>query len=86
VNCLQVPLRQMQVLSCRFQITMSEQNLDGAEIGARLQQVGRPAVAQRMRGDAFADASPMCGIATCNPYGFVGNRLVKAVPAGARGE
>src|SRR6266568_3901002 len=39
-----------------------------------------------MRGDAFADASPMCGIATCNPYGFVGDRLVKAVLAGARGE
>src|SRR5438132_11769465 len=39
-----------------------------------------------MRGDAFADASPTRGIATCNPHGFVGNRLIEAVLAGAGGE
>src|SRR2546425_7754478 len=38
-----------------------------------------------MRGDAFADASPTRGIATCNPHGFVGNRLIEAVLAGAGG-
>ena len=76
----------MQILGSSFQIAVPEQNLDGAQIGARLQQVGRPTVAQRMRGDAFADASPMCGIATCNPYGFVGDGLIESVLAGARGE
>jgi hypothetical protein len=38
----QVPLRQMQVLGGRFQITVPEKNLDGAQVGARFQQVGRP--------------------------------------------
>src|SRR2546425_12847254 len=38
-----------------------------------------------MRGDAFADASPTRGIATCNPHGFVGNRLIEAVLAGGGG-
>src|SRR5205807_9766533 len=56
-----------------------------AKGGAGLQQVSRPTVAQRMRGDAFADASPTRGIATCNPHGFVGNRLIGAVLAGSGG-
>src|SRR5207244_12168021 len=75
----------MQVLGGGFQVAMPEQNLDGAQVGAGLQQVSRPTVAQRMRGDAFADASPTRGIATCNPHGFVGNRLIEAVLAGAGG-
>src|SRR5207244_12837191 len=75
----------MQVLGGGFQITVPEQDLDGAQVGAGLQQVSRPTVAQRMRGDAFADASPTRGIATCNPHGFVGNRLIEAVLAGAGG-
>src|SRR6266850_1204573 len=76
----------MQVLGSGVQIAVPEQNLDSAQVSARLQQVGRPTVAQRMWSDTFADASPMRGIATCNPDGFVGNRLVKAVLAGACGE
>src|SRR2546426_11396529 len=75
----------MQVLGGGFQVAMPEQNLDGAQVGAGLQQVSRPTVAQRMRGDAFADASPTRGIATCNPHGFVGNRLIEAVLAGGGG-
>src|SRR5207244_2038213 len=43
----------MQVLGGGFQVAMPEQNLDGAQVGAGLQQVSRPTVAQRMRGDAF---------------------------------
>jgi len=75
----------MQVLGCRFQITMSEQNLDGAQIGARLQQVGSPTVAQRMRGNAFADAGPVRGFATRDPDGLVGNRLIKCPATSACG-
>src|SRR5258708_28583579 len=64
---LQVPLRQMQILGRGFQIPVPEQNLDGAQIGARFQQVGCPTVAQGVWGDAFVDAGPTRGLATCDP-------------------
>src|SRR5207245_397317 len=63
----------MQVLGGGFQIPVPEQNLDSAQIGAGLQQMGRPTVAERMRGDSFADASPTRGLATCNPDRLVRN-------------
>src|SRR5438128_11982912 len=59
---------------------MPEQNLDGAQIGAGLQQVRRPTVAERMRGDSFADASPTRGLATCNPDRLVRNGLFRSAP------
>ena len=73
-------LRQMQILGSGLQISVPEQNLDGAQVGARFQQVGRPTVAQRVRSNAFADAGMTRGLATCDPDGFVGNRLIQ--PAG----
>ena len=33
-NCMQVPLRQMQVLGGGLQVAVTEQNLDGAQVGA----------------------------------------------------
>ena len=59
---------------------MPEQNLDSAQIGAGLQQMGRPTVAERMRGDSFADASPTRGLATCNPDRLVRNGLFRSAP------
>ena len=41
----QVPLGQMQVNGSDFEIAMSEQDLDGAQIGARFKKVGREAMA-----------------------------------------
>src|SRR6266446_9358384 len=76
----------MQVLGRGFQINVSEQNLNGAQIGARLQQVSRPTVAQGVWGDAFADASALRGLATCNPDGLVGNRLIERPATSACGE
>src|ERR1039457_3774815 len=81
-----MPLRQMQVLGAGLQVAVPEQNLDGAPVGARLQQVSRPTVAERVRGDAIADASPTSGIATCNPDGFVRNGLIESGLTGAGGE
>ncbi len=43
---LQMPLRQVQVLSSGLQISVSKQDLDRAQVGARFQQVGGPTVAQ----------------------------------------
>src|ERR1017187_543631 len=70
----------MQILGSSFQIAVPEQNLDGAQIGARLQQVGRPTVAQRVRGNAFADASTVRGFVACNPDSLVRDGLFGSAP------
>ncbi len=41
----QMALGQMQIFRCRFQITMTQQNLNGAQIRPRLQEVSGEAVA-----------------------------------------
>src|SRR5437660_12451220 len=76
----------MQILGGSFQVAMPEQNLNGAQIGARLQQVSRPTVAQGMRGDAFADAGPVRSFATRDPDGLVGNGLLERSATRAWGE
>ena len=62
---LQVPLRQMQVLGGRFQITVPEQNLDGAQVGACFQQVGRPTGMGNMYSLGFAPISSMVWSSSC---------------------
>jgi hypothetical protein len=54
----QVPLRQTQVLGGRFQITVPEQNLDGAQVGACFQPVGRPTGVGNMYSLGFAPLAP----------------------------
>ena len=54
----QVPLRQTQVLGGRFQITVPEQNLDGAQVGACFQPVGRPTGVGNMYSLGFAPIAP----------------------------
>jgi len=48
-HCLQVSLRQMEIPGSGLQIHMTEQDLNGAQVCSRLEQVGRPAVAQGVR-------------------------------------
>jgi len=83
---MQVSLRQMQVLSGSFQIAITEQHLDGAQVGAVLQQVCCPTMTKRVWIHALADASLARGLATSDPHGFVRDRLIEASAAGARGE
>jgi len=45
-SCLQMASRQVQVNAGGFQVGMSEQNLDGWQVGAVLQQVSGEAVPQ----------------------------------------
>jgi len=54
------------------------------ETGA--QQVGRPTVAQCVRGDAFADTGAACGLAARDPDSFVRNRLIEFPATSACGE
>ena len=39
-NCLQMPLRQVKILGGGLQVSMTKQDLDGAQISACFQQVG----------------------------------------------
>ena len=48
-----------QILRRGAQAAMTQQQLDGAQIGASLQQVNREGVAQRMRRDRLADPAPL---------------------------
>jgi len=43
-DLLQLLRRQVQVPRCHFQILMTEQKLDGTQVGARFEQMGGPAV------------------------------------------
>ena len=52
---------------------------DGAQSGARLEQVGGPAMAERMRGDALADPAPGRDVAPHVPDGLAGDRLPRCV-------
>src|SRR5205814_3409966 len=54
--------------------------------GARFQQMGGPALAQRMRRNPLADAGATCSFATCDPDGLVANRLIEPAAKSACGK
>jgi len=54
---LQMPVRQMQVDESVFKAGMTEQELDGTEVGSGFEPVSGAAVPQAMRRKAFGDAS-----------------------------
>ena len=55
---------------------MSQQKLDGAQVRAGFQHVGREAVAQRVRANPFADAGAQSGLMAGVPHCFIGDRLL----------
>ena len=83
---LQVPLGQMKVLGGGFQITVTQQNLDGAQISASLEQVGRPTVAQRMWSDPFAQPCLTSRLPAGDPDGLVRDGLFGPAPGIAAGK
>src|ERR1700756_4233500 len=85
-DCLQVSLRQMQILSGSLQVTMTEQNLDGAQVGAAFQQMCRPAMTQRVRSNAFAEPSMASRFLAGEPHTFVRDGLFRSAPRIAAGE
>ena len=66
----------MKIFGGGFQIPMAEQNLDRPQVRSRLEQMGSPAMAQRVRrymlGDARMEGSFFTGI----PNGLVGDGSV----------
>jgi len=60
-----------------FQAAMPQQDLDGAQIGARLQQRDREAVAQRMRRDLLGNSRAADGIVKHHKDVVAADRLVR---------
>src|SRR5262249_57901595 len=59
---------------------MTEQNLDGAQVGAGLQQVCRPTVTQWVWGDAFLQSSLASRLLASQPDAFVRDGLFRSAP------
>src|SRR5580704_9486062 len=68
-------LRQVQVNRRVLKMGMAKKHLYGAQIGAVLQQVGRPAVAQRMRRYGFLKPGASGGLPDCKIDSLSSNRL-----------
>jgi hypothetical protein len=63
-----------------LQIAVAEENLDGAQIGAGLQQMGGKAVTQGMRMKRFANAGAFGGFATGVPTDPCADRMIGGMP------
>ena len=62
-GCVEMPLGEMQVDRGFFKVAMSEQHLDGAQVGAGFKQMRGEAMAQSVGMDMpVLKASPFCGI------------------------
>ena len=57
-DLVQVLLREVQIPGCHLQILMTEQKLDGAQVGSGFKQMRRPAVANQVRSDSLAGRRP----------------------------
>jgi hypothetical protein len=74
-DLVQVLLREVQIPGCHLQILMTEQKLDGAQVGSGFKQMRRPAVANQVRSDSLADAGPLSSFGASTPHDLVCNRL-----------
>ena len=77
-DLVQVLLGKMQIPGRGLQILMAEQKLDGAQVGAGLQQVRGPAVAHQVRAGGLTNTSFFPGLGACLPYCLVAGRLLRA--------
>ena len=74
--------REVHVKQGVFQVFMTEQDLNRAEIGTGLIKMRRKTVAQRVGMHAFLDAGALGGVLTRVPNGFRIDRPILAVVAG----
>src|ERR1017187_10167997 len=78
-----MPLRHMDIHGSLLQIAVAEENLDGAQVGAGLQQMGRKAVTKGMRMKRFANAGAFSSFATGVPAYPGTDRIVGGMPLAA---
>src|SRR5262245_55144434 len=76
----------MQILSGSLEVTMTKQNLDGAQVRASLQQVCGPTVTQSMWGDSFLQSSVPSRLLAREPDAFVRDGLFRSAPRIATGK
>src|ERR1035441_483563 len=77
-----MPLGEMQIDRRLFKVSMSEQHLDGAQVGAGLEQVCGKAVAQSVRVDMLVrKAGSFGGVLTGRPEDLGGDGITCRVPA-----
>ena len=69
-------LRKVQIARGGLQVSMTEQHLNGAQVGAGFEQMRCPTVAQGMGGNMFGDLGSMGGIVASDPNRLVGNWLL----------
>src|SRR5258707_9389573 len=83
---MQMALGEMQINGGVFQALVSHQQLDSAQIGARLQQMRGKAMPERMRPKLFLDTGPNGRRPTGVPHGLVGDGLLAAAIAHLAGK
>jgi hypothetical protein len=74
-----MPRGEVQVDGGLFQIVVAEQDLDGAKVGASLEQVSGEAVPQGVRMDTFLKAGPQGSMMAGVPDGFGIDGLISAM-------
>jgi hypothetical protein len=57
----------MQIDGCVFDLAMTEEHLDGAQVGARFEQMGCKTMAQRVRTDPLGDPRALRGLLASFP-------------------
>jgi hypothetical protein len=62
----------MQINGCVFNLAMTKEHLDGAQIGARFEQMGCKAMAQRVRTDTLGDPRALRGLSASSPRNLGG--------------
>ena len=72
----------MHVNQSVFQIFMSEQDLNGTEIGAGFMKMCRKTVPKSVGMNAFLEAGALGGFLTCVPNGFRIDRPILTIVAG----
>ena len=73
--------REVQVNDGFFEILMAEQELDGAQISAGLEEMRSEAVPKQMGINAFLDPRSLGGLMTCVPNRFHIDRPITAMVA-----
>jgi len=74
-------LREVDVNHGFAQIGVTEQQLDGAQVGAGFQQVCGEAVSQRVRMQRLVDSGALGGLTTGVPDDLVADGVIGGVPA-----
>ena len=74
-DLLQVMLGEMQIPGRDLQILVTEQKLNGAQVGSGFKQMCRPAVANQVRSNPLADTRPFCRFGADTPHDLIGDRL-----------